>query len=483
MKTLRILAFILAALLPVTAAVSAAPAKPNIVVILIDDMGYECIGANGGTSYQTPAIDKLAATGVRFEHCNVQPLCTPTRVQVMTGIYNVRNYTDFGEMDPKSVTFANLLKPAGYATCISGKWQLGTDVNLPKQFGFDEHCLWQHTRAGVGKAPGRYMNPGLEINGVVKDFTNREYGPDIVSDYALDFIQRNKGQPFFLYYTMMLTHAPFQATPDSPGYGKKGSGKDVVRPDGINQNFADMVAYTDKLTGKLIAKLDQLGIRENTLIIILGDNGTQRGTLTMMGSRRFIGGKGAPTDAGMHVPLIVSWPAKAAAGKVSRDLVDSTDFLPTVCEAAGVAVPAGLNIDGRSFLPQVRGEQGKPRDWYYSWYAPKKEGGVIAEFAATQDFKLSRTGAFYDLRKDIEEKHPLKVAALNGEAAAAAKVLQGALDQYKDARPAAIALPFLGPKVKGDGRGGGRAAKRIANQKNPKPAGKAVDRANWPRSA
>jgi arylsulfatase A len=451
-------------------AATVSPAKPNIIVLLIDDMGYECIGANGCTSYKTPVIDKLAATGVRFDSCYAQPVCTPTRVQMMTGIYNVRNYTDFGEMDPTCVTFANILKQAGYATCIAGKWQLGTDVDLPKKFGFDENCLWQHTRAGAGKTPGRYMNPGLEINGAVKDFTGKEYGPDIVSDYALDFIQRNKKQPFLLYYTMMLTHAPFQATPDSPDYGKKGSGKNPVRTDGINQNFSDMVAYTDKLTGKLVAKLDQLGIRGNTLLIILGDNGTQRGTLTLMGDRKVIGGKGAPTDAGMHVPLIVSWPAKAAAGSVSRDLVDTTDVLPTVCEAAAVPVPAELKIDGRSFLPQVRGEKGNPRAWYYSWYAPNKGQGVIAEFAATQDFKLSRTGDFFDLRKDIGEKQPLNVATQKGEAAVAAHVLQGVLDRHKEARPAAIAMPFLGPKVRGDGRGGGK-------RKN-KSIGKAVEHAN-----
>ena len=447
----------------------AAPAKPNIIVLLIDDMGYECIGANGCTSYKTPTIDKLAATGVRFDYCYAQPVCTPTRVQMMTGIYNVRNYTDFGEMEAKNVTFANILKQAGYATCISGKWQLGEDVNLPKKFGFDENCLWHH----MSKA-GRYMNPGLDINGVSREFNNKEYGPDIVSDFALDFIQRKKDQPFFLYYTMMLVHAPFDATPNSNDYGtKQPQGRKSVegnRPDGMNQHFIDMVAYTDKLTGKLIAKLDALGIRDNTLLIILGDNGTQRGNITYMGTRKFIGGKGSPTDAGMHVPLIVSWPGKAAAGKVYRDLVDTTDFLPTVCEAAGVAVPAGLKIDGRSFLPQVRGEKGNPREWYYSWYAPKKDQGIIAEFAATQGFKLSRTGVFYDLRKDIEEKNPLNVAALTGEAAATAKVLQAALDRYKDARPAAIAMPFLGPKVKGDGRGGGRAAK--------KAAGKAVDKVN-----
>jgi arylsulfatase A len=450
---------------------AAEPVKPNIIVLLIDDMGYECIGANGGTSYKTPVIDKLAATGVRFDSCNVQPLCTPTRTQIMTGIYNVRNYTDFGELDPKSVTFGNILKQAGYATCISGKWQLGTDIELPKKFGFDEYCLWQHTRAGAGKTPSRYMNPGLEINGVVKDFTNKEYGPDIVSDFALDFIQRKKGQPFFLYYTMMLTHGPFQATPDSSDYGKSEKGaNNATRPDGINQHFSDMVEYTDKLTGKLIAKLDELGIRDNTLLIILGDNGTQGGMLTMMGDRKVYGGKGSPTDAGMHVPLIVSWPAKAAAGKNSRDLVDSTDILPTVCEAAGVPVPAELKIDGRSFLPQVRGEKGTPRDWYYCWYAPKKDQGIIAEFAATHDFKLSRTGDFYDLRKDLEEKQPLKTASLDGEAAAAAKLLQGVLDQYKEARPAEIAMPFLGPKKRGDGRHGNKSSK--GNNKKVEKANK-----------
>jgi len=432
--------------LSVTVIHAAEAKRPNIVLILADDMGYECVGADGGTSYKTPVLDKLAADGVRFAACYAQPVCTPTRVQIMTGMYNVRNYLDFGQMDAGSLTFANILKKAGYATCMAGKWQLGTDPELPKKFGFDEYCLWQHTRA-AREAPSRYMNPGLEINGVRKDWTDKEYGPDIVSDYALDFIQREKDAPFFLYYTLMLTHAPFQATPDSPDYGEKKGVKDFLRSDGIHEHFSDMVEYTDKLVGKLLAKLDELGIRDNTIVIFLGDNGTQRGVPSMMGDRKFIGGKGLPTDAGMHVPLIVSWPAKSAVGKVSTDLVDTSDFLPTLCDIAGIPVPEELSVDGRSFLPQVLGEKGNPRDWYYSWYAPKAE--IVAEFAATRDFKLSCTGDFYDLRTDIEEQHPLKVSALSGEAAAAAKLLQGALDQYKDARPAAITRPFGGQKQKG----------------------------------
>ena len=112
--------------------------KPNIILILADDLGYETLGANGGESYKTPNLDRLAATGMRFERCHVQPLCTPTRVQLMTGMSNVRNYIEFGSMDPKATTFGNLLKNAGYATGIAGKWQLGRDKDLPQRFGFDE---------------------------------------------------------------------------------------------------------------------------------------------------------------------------------------------------------------------------------------------------------------------------------------------------------------------------------------------------------
>lgn len=403
--------------------------KPNLVLILADDLGYECLGANGGTSYKTPVLDKLAATGARFEHCYVQPLCTPTRVQLMTGIYNVRNYITFGQMNPKCVTFGNILKQAGYATCMAGKWQLGQQLDLPKQFGFDEYCLWQHTRR-----PPRYANPGLEVNGVEKDYANGEYGPDLVNDYALDFIKRKKDGPFFLYYPMMLTHSPYQPTPDSKDWDPKANGEKVNHK---AEHFADMVAYTDKLIGKLVARLDELGLRDNTLILFLGDNGTGRGTRSMMGDKLVGGGKGTMTHTGMHVPLVANWPGKITSSKVSPDLVDSTDFLPTLCDAAGVPLPAGLKIDGRSFWPQLRSEKGRPRDWYYCWYGP--HDAFIGEFAANQRYKLYRDGKFFDLGKDLDEKQPLKVNGLEGEAAAAAKLLQGALDRYKDARPASLA--------------------------------------------
>lgn len=408
-----------------------------MVLILADDLGFETIGANGGTSYKTPVLDKLSATGARFTHCYAQPLCTPTRVQLMTGISNVRNYINFGNMDPNSVTFGNVFKQAGYATCIAGKWQLGHAVELPKEFGFDEHCLWQHTRR-----PPRYANPGLEIDGVEKDFTNGEYGPDIVNDFVLDFIGREKDAPFFLYYPMMLTHGPYQPTPDSKTWDPKAIGEQVNRRP---EHFGDMVEYMDKLTGKLVARLDTLGLRENTLIVFLGDNGTAAGTTSRMGERTVMGRKGRTISAGMHVPLIVNWPGKVAAGKVSGDLVDTTDFLPTLCAASGVALPENVKLDGRSFFPQLRGEAGAPREWIYSWYSPRQNADrTIREFAFNQHYKLYRDGTFFDLGSDVDENQPLKVADLTGIAAGAAKSLQVALDQFKGARPPsldAIALP------------------------------------------
>lgn len=400
--------------------------KPNIILILADDLGYETIGANGGTSYRTPVLDGLAAKGARFTRCYAQPLCTPTRVQLMTGLSNARNYVRFGRMDPRSVTFGNLLKKEGYATCIAGKWQLGRDAELPRQFGFDEHCLWQHLRR-----PPRYANPGLEVNGVQKDYTNGEYGPDLVNRYVLDFITRKKDGPFFVYYPMMLTHDPYQPTPDSPDWDPKALGEAVNRHP---RHFGEMVSYMDKLVGRVTSRLDELGLRDNTLLIFVGDNGTGRGVRSRMGEREVRGGKGLTTEAGMRVPLIVDWPKSVAKGRVHDDLVDTTDFLPTLLEAAGAPAPADLELDGRSFLPQLRGETGRPRPWLYCWYAPRQANNLNApprEFVFNHRYKLYRTGEFYDLLRDVEEKSPLQVSELTGEAAAAAKSLLSALDQHR----------------------------------------------------
>lgn len=420
--------------------VSQVGAPSNMIVILVDDLGYETVGANGGKSYRTPHLDRLAREGVRFEHCYAQPNCTPSRVQIMTGMSNVRNYVRFGELEKSQVTFAHLLRGAGYATCIAGKWQLGSrQAGLPDHFGFDEHVLWAYLGRGE-----RYANPTLSVNGELKTFEG-QYGPDVCQAFVLDFLRRNKGKPFFVYYPMILTHGPFEATPDSADWGQPTAASRQLR----QQHFADMVAYVDKQVGELDRELTRLGVRENTLLLFTGDNGTAPAiTSELEGEGELAGEKGSTTRAGMRVPLIASWPSKIAAGTVVRDLVDLTDFLPTLCASSGVAIPPDLTIDGRSFLPQLRGGQGNPREWLYSYWVPLREkqtAHVGARGAVEQGFdhryKLYSAGSFFDLQSDPEEKSPLHVAALKGDMAAAARKLQAALDQFRDARPAHLPAP------------------------------------------
>ncbi|MBT3200534.1 MAG: sulfatase-like hydrolase/transferase [Phycisphaerales bacterium] len=439
-------AFGVAAGLPLTtsAAKAKTPAKPNMILIMADDLGYECIGANGGTSYKTPVLDKMAETGVRFENCHSQPLCTPSRVKIMTGIYNVRNYVRFGVLDRKQTTFAHILKKSGYATCIVGKWQLGAQVDSAQHFGFDESCLWHHMRR-----TSRYPNPGLEINGKPADFKDK-YGPDVVSDFACDFMERNKAKPFVVYYPMILTHCPFEPTPDSADWDSKSKGSKTYKGDA--KYFGDMVTYMDKIIGKLLKKLDDLGLRDNTMVLFVGDNGTDKPVVSMMDGRKVVGRKGSMTDGGTRAPFIASWPGVFPKGKVCDDLVDFSDFTPTLCEAAGVAVPAELNIDGRSVLPQLKGQKGNPREWIYCWYSRQGASAGTKEWARNQRYKLYRKGGFFDISKDVLEKKPLKIDSLSGDARKVYDMLQKALDKYKDARPAALG-------------GGGQRAKKKAKKK------------------
>jgi arylsulfatase A len=411
--------------------------RPNIVLILADDFGYECVGANGGQSYQTPHLDQLAASGVRFEHCHVQPLCTPTRVQLMTGKSNIRNYLNFGTLVRTETTFGQLFQRAGYRTAVCGKWQLGREKDSPQHFGFHESCLWQHTRR-----PPRYANPGLEYNGIERDFRQGEYGPDLVNQFALEFIETNRERPFLLYYPMILTHNPFQPTPDSDDWDPRiNDEKQKDRP----EHFADMTAYMDKLVGKLVAKLDALKIRDNTIVLFLGDNGTNKNLTSSFRGSSYRGGKGSTTIRGTHVPLIASWPSKIKSPNVNRDLVCSTDILPTICQAAKIDIPTGL--DGVSILPQIQGEPGTPRNWIYSWYSPRQQKDLtVREFVFDQRYKLYRSGELYDMEHDPDEKHPLKVDLNNALDKEVKTKLQVGLDRFERARPIELDQAFQASK-------------------------------------
>ena len=429
----RILLFIVALSHFIPAAASAAD-RPNIVLIMADDMGFECVRANGGLDYQTPNIDRLAANGLRFEHCYSQPICTPSRVKIMTGQSNKRNYVRFGMLDRSQTTFAHILKDAGYRTCISGKWQLGKQPDSPHHFGFEQALLWQHTRGRTHKKHDtRYPNPRLERDGVKEEFTSGEYSSDLFVDYIGDFMEQNRDKPFLVYYPMALVHCPFCATPDSKDWDPTDFGSKDYK--GKPEYFADMVAYADKMVGRIDSKLSELGIRDNTLLIFTGDNGTDTPIVTNTTFGKVVGAKGQMVDAGNHVTGIVSWPGIIKTGRVTSDIIDFSDMLPTICEAAGAKIPEDLTIDGRSFLPQIKGEKGNPRDSIFMWYSRNGVVEKAAEFARNQRYKLYGDGRMYDMLRDREEQSPLRVDSLTAKQQKTRKMLQARIDSYASMTP------------------------------------------------
>ena len=411
--------------------------KPvNVIVIMADDLGYETIGAYGGSSYHTPEIDRMASEGMRFDHCYAQPLCTPSRVQIMTGIYNVRNYVRFGLLDRSQTTFGHLFKNAGYATCIIGKWQLGKDPSGPQQAGFDKHCLWQ-VREGRMDSAGRdtrYSSPVLEVDGKLKTYAETDYGPEIVSEYGLDFIEKShlEGKPFLLYYPMILTHCPFSPTPESPEWIQDDT--TVMTYKGQVRYFNDMVGEMDKIVGKILLKLEVLGIQNNTLVVFTGDNGTDIPVVSVVNGIEVAGAKGQSTDAGTRVPLIVHWPGVVEAGSSDTSLIDFSDLLPTICDVANIEIMDTLDIDGRSFSPQLRGEKGEARKWIYSWYSRQGEVSKARVFARNHRYKLYESGEFYEIPRDYEELNPLNFEELDSDAKGVYQMLDDVLDNYKDLR-------------------------------------------------
>lgn len=411
MKRLPILA------LSVSCLVRAAD-KPNIILIMADDVSWECFSCYGAEDYKTPNIDALAANGIRFRHCYSTPICTTSRVQLMTGKYNFRNYTHFGYLNPQEKTFARLLKTAGYQTAIAGKWQLNglsyhakgnQDASRPIKAGFDEYCLWQLTQP---KLKGeRFWSPVLEQNGKIltKEDTHEQFGPDIMADFVCDFIKRKKDESFFIYYPAVLVHSPFVPTPDTIGKGSRTHDANKMPKDQVERkaNFVAMVQYLDKIVGKIVKEVDDAGQLENTIIMFTADNGTHVSLTSRWKGREIKGGKGNTTDMGTHVPFVASWKGKSPKGRILDDLVDFTDFYPTLAQAAGVKLGEDDLIDGVSFLPQLRGERGTPRDWVFCHYQPywgKFEG---RQFVRDQNFKLYRDGRLFKVSKDLKEENQI----------------------------------------------------------------------------
>lgn len=391
---------------------AAGSGKPNIIFILSDDVGIDLIGCYGSDRFKTPNIDAMAKGGVRFEICHSTPLCGPTRCEFLTGRYGFRtggltnqSWRAAGGQGPTSrdeVSIAKLLRSAGYATCSAGKWrQVG---ETPGDWGFDE-WLTDPT------AGGWYWEKTYTQNGQLIERDKEAYCPDVAHEFAMDFVRRHRGGPFFLHYPTHLVHAPIVRTPDSA-------------PDSTDL-YADNVAYLDKSVGRVVAEIERLGLRDNTVILFSGDNGTARQSGTI-GGRQINGAKGSMWEGGTRVPLIASWKGTAPEGKVLQDMVDFSDFYATFAELAGAKLPPGVTIDGRSFAPQLRGRKGNPREWIYvqlgrNWYVKERA------------WKLNQSRELYDLKEAPFEEKLVAADTKDAQAMAVRQRLQAVLDQLNPA--------------------------------------------------
>lgn len=380
--------------------------RPNILLIMLDDVGREALGCYGGESYPTPNIDKLAAEGMRFEHVYSAPVCHPSRVCLLTGQYPFRlGKPDWGSfpVDAEEQTFAHELKKAGYATAIAGKWQLAMlkdEPDHPHRLGFDEYCLF-----GWHEGP-RYHEPHIRQNGHLRDDVKDRYGPDVYSDFLIDFMVRHNEKekgPFLAYYSMTLCHDVSDDFEPPPPYGPKGR----------YENFAEMMQHTDRLIGKILDSVDELGLRDNTVILFTSDNGTAHKTILSHKDGEFVeeinysyldgikipGGKTSFTDWGTRVPTMARWPGKIQPGAVSSELIDFSDFLPTLNELANRSAP-DFKIDGHSFSGLLTGGPHTSREWVYTEHED-------TYWIRSKEWKLYNDGRFFDMVNDPEEKNPL----------------------------------------------------------------------------
>lgn len=413
---LCIFAVIMKHILPLSLATLAAVTscrdnRPNIVIFFADDIGTDCFGCYTGAEYATPCVDSLSRHGILYENMNAQPLSTPSRVQLMTGMYNDRNYVNFGYINDDENTIGHLAQRAGYSTAMVGKWQLGTDRNIAHRLGFDETFLGQVEFHGVKDKEhhtDRYAASIYDNNG--REYVECEYGPDEVQKYAFDYIDRQvrARKPFMLYYSATLVHTPHVSTPDSDVWYSHPETRYVAGKD--TSNFKYMVSYLDKAVGQMAQHLKDQGIWDNTIFIFTADNGTthiiqsrqQDGTTVW-------GGKGTPTYRGTHVPMIITW-GERLAGRRSSHLADLTDIMPTIADAMKVKVPSSWEQDGVSLYPELRGKAPNPKPLvliHFNPLWPQTTTANASRYAMGERYAYFWDGRIYDYRTDPTFQHPL----------------------------------------------------------------------------
>ena len=403
--------------------------RPSILLILADDLGQETLGVYGGTSYPTPHIDALAGQGLRFEHAYSFAVCHPTRLVLLTGRYPFRlPDAPWGTFpsEAEGQSLAHTLKRAGYATAIAGKWQLTLlrdDLEHPHRLGFDEYSLF-----GWHEGP-RYYQPLVWQNGRLREDVQDAYGPDVYTNFLIDFMSRHRERPFFAFYSMALCHDVTDDLDEPVPFG----------PHGRYDSYAERVAAMDERVGRLMAALDRLGLRERTLVLFTADNGTPKRSILDVEDGEWVyeevvsrrgdvlvpGGKGELTDAGTRVPLIASWPGVIDANEIADELVDFSDFLPTLAEIAQARPPEGVHLDGQSFASRLRGSRGGGRAWSYNEHLGRS-------WVRDQEWKLYDDGLLFDMPSDPTEERPIPPGSESPEASAARERLQKVFEQLAE---------------------------------------------------
>ncbi|MCP4848059.1 MAG: sulfatase [Verrucomicrobiaceae bacterium] len=421
---------------------SGAVEKPNFILINVDDLGWTDLGCFGSKFYETPHIDGLAEDGMRFTDAYAAcAVCSPTRAAIMTGRYPARlGVTDWirarfqggkipedkknpsrwvgGKgnkvlcpanalwMESSELTIAELLNSAGYRSCHIGKWHLGADDWYPEKQGFDEN----YGGCDYGQPPS-YHDPfnNKRLEGIygLPGRKKGQYLTDRESDEALGFIERNKDRPFFLYFANYAVHTPIQAKQSLlEKYQEKAK---QVKGRQKNAAYATMVESVDQAVGRIRAKLEELKISGNTVIIFTSDNG---GLLGPTDNAPLRSGKGNPYEGGIRVPLIVHWPDITRAESVSAVPVSSVDYLPTICRAAGIKPPAGVGIDGIDLMPVIKGGDSLGRENIF-WHFPHYRGRIMPySIVRSGSWKLLKRYAgkpyeLFNLAEDIGEKEEL----------------------------------------------------------------------------
>ena len=401
-------------------------ARPlNFLFILADDLGWTDLSCYGSKYYQTPNIDRLASQGMRFTDAYAAcPVCSPTRASILTGKYPARlNLTDFipgrpqwptakllsapfrHELPLEEVTIAELLKPSGYRSASIGKWHLGNPPFTPENQGFDLNI------AGTYRgAPTSYFGP-FDLPGL-KDSRPGEYLTDRLTDEALRFIGTNRANPFFLYLPHFTVHIPLQAKPEIEAKYRA-----IAHPDQPQHNpvYAAMIESLDQSVGRVMQKLDDLNLTQNTVVFFNSDNGgllyesASRDNVTS--NRPLRAGKGHLYEGGIREPLIVRWPGVIKPGSTCKTPVSSIDYFPTIGEMANISHPAQL--DGTSLIPLLRGGSVLDRDalfWHYPHYSNQggpPSGAVRAGFYKLIEFYEDGRLELYNLHDDPGERRNL----------------------------------------------------------------------------